>query len=393
MWFHASWTCLGVEATDHDIRREIVSVNDGRDIQFTLVEPRAQDAWGMPVPPRARRTLFVYLHGWGGDFRRFELPGKPGVRRWFARNALVLVPYAQDRSWWFLNYGRGEDLTPWATAPWDHALSAAYCGLVSQAVECLPVWPKAILAGCSMGGNGAWMLAAERPELFGALVAVASDIREEFHEEIAAKLAHVPVLCIHCKGDQACPFSEIERMCQATRRVKAAAAAEEELRTVFLAQDWIYGAEFHDYWHVFFNNITLLKWCFEQVASHCAAPADVESDVVPMQEGKEAGQEESVAKADESSHSQADLAGAWGVEAWHSRPGRKHCGGHSQGWGPGSWQQARSWGRVSGGSRDHWWSGRSCAHVHARDHHWRHEGFHRRGWSRAGHGGWGGGRW
>merc|ERR1712062_406126 len=113
-----------------------------------------------------------------------------------------------------------------------------------------------------MGGNGAWMLAAKKPELFGALVVVASDLRQEFHSEIASQLVYLPILCIHCFNDQYCPVTEIEKLCWTMQKKKSRAGAEQVLQTIFLSEDSEYGEYCHDYWNRFFLDLSLLKWCF-----------------------------------------------------------------------------------------------------------------------------------
>jgi predicted peptidase len=80
------------------------------------------------------------------------------------------------------------------------------------------------LTGLSMGGAGAWRLAARSPETFAAVVPICGfwdhpDIaaqRPEL-EEAAAKLASLPIWCFHGATDQAVPAQRSQEIVEAVR--------------------------------------------------------------------------------------------------------------------------------------------------------------------------------
>lgn len=101
------------------------------------------------------------------------------------------------------------------------------------------------LTGLSMGGFGSWMLAAEYPEVFAAVVPICGG----GNPSTAAKLKNLPIWVFHGDKDTAVKIAMSQAMVDA---LKAAGAKEVEFT--------IYPGVGHDSWTQSYANPKLYEW-------------------------------------------------------------------------------------------------------------------------------------
>lgn len=173
-------------------------------LPYRLLRPAA------PVPGR-RYPLVVYLHGAGevgSDNRRQlnDLPSlmvTPEYRERF--DCFVLAPQCPAGANWTTQLvPPGDDVAADSVTP---ALPAITAVLADH-----PIDPRRVyLTGFSMGGFGAWELAAQRPDLFAAIVPVCGG----GDPSAASKLVNMPVWAVHGAQDKAVPPEQSQRMVDA----------------------------------------------------------------------------------------------------------------------------------------------------------------------------------
>jgi dienelactone hydrolase len=162
---------------------------------FRLLRPASRKA------PRAgeRSPLLVCLHGAGEC-------GNDNIRQLAALPALLSREDLQDRFRCFVVAPQCPSDRHWVNALDDLA------GLIEQIRDTEPVDAERIyLTGFSMGGFGAWALAAQRPELFAAVVPIAGG------GDLAAvpRLAGLPIWAVHGDADQVVRCEESRRLIEA----------------------------------------------------------------------------------------------------------------------------------------------------------------------------------
>ena len=111
---------------------------------------------------------------------------------------------------------------------------------------------RVYLTGASMGGNGAWALAAAHPEKFAAVVPVSSS----GNPAEAPKLARLPIWAFNRAGD---PVVHLER---ARATVEAVRAAGGNVKFT------VYPGATHDAWSETYDNPELYRWLLEQKRRH-----------------------------------------------------------------------------------------------------------------------------
>jgi|SRR5581483_6158675 len=175
----------------------------------------------------ARWPVILFLHGSGergSDGVRPTMEGLgPAIRRHPAAfPAIVVFPQARRGHWW------DRPMLTQAVAALD-AASAEFHGDPD----------RTYLTGVSMGGNGAWLLAADQPQRFAALVvvagfaalpqlmagadgAIAAVLRApDPYRAIAERIRHIPVRLYHGAADRSVPVSESRKMAAALRAAGA----------------------------------------------------------------------------------------------------------------------------------------------------------------------------
>jgi predicted peptidase len=184
-------------------REHAVNVGD-MSLRYRLLPP-AQVVAGRRYP------LIVYLHGAGevgSDNRRQlnDLPSlmvKPDYRERF--DCFVLAPQCPEGATWTTPIAApvGGVTTEYVTP----SMPAIEAVMAEHAIDPQRVY----LTGFSMGGFGTWRLAAERPELFAAIVPVCGG----GDPASAPKLVGIPVWAVHGGLDKAVPVEQSQRMVDA----------------------------------------------------------------------------------------------------------------------------------------------------------------------------------
>ncbi len=218
----------------------------GHSYPYRVLEPLAHQR-GQPLP------LVVFLHGAGerGDDNAQQLRWlpevmvAPAVRLQFPCY-LLAVQCPQDEQWVDAAFGdRGSHRT--ANAP-TRAMQAVLAAVAIES-QCVHVDPARVyLTGLSMGGFGAFDLAARQPERFAGVVAICGG----GDPSSAPRLCGLPVQVWHGSTDGAVPVE----------RSRAMVAA---LRAAFAAVDYreLAGVG-HDAWRQAYGDGGALPWLFAQ---------------------------------------------------------------------------------------------------------------------------------
>lgn len=216
--------------------------------RYRLLRPEPAPA----APPR-RWPLVLFLHGAGerGTDNAVQLKFLP---KWLAD------PEARRRHPCFVLVPQCRPNHRWAEVAWDAATSSPQPPAISTdlaaAVAALddvlarePVDPARVsLTGLSMGGYGAWDLAARMPERFAALVPICGG----GDEATAPRLAALPIWCFHGAADNVVPVGRSRSMIEAVRAA-GGKPRYSELEGVG-----------HDAWTPAYRDPAVLDWLFEQ---------------------------------------------------------------------------------------------------------------------------------
>lgn len=184
-----------------------------------------------PGPAPSEGWPFIlFLHGAGERGRRVDRVRVHGIPKVVDRDPafpfVTVSPQCPPGRWW------GE-LVPDLVDGLD------------QAVAAHPVdRSRVYLTGLSMGGYGAWALAARHPDRFAAMVAVCGG----GHPDWAPQLANLPIKVFHGTADTIVPVSESVQMVQALE----ALGAPVELV--------LYQGVAHDSWTRTFDDPELYRW-------------------------------------------------------------------------------------------------------------------------------------
>jgi predicted peptidase len=196
-------------------------------------------------------TLRYLVHeppGWGGEPRSLVLflhgSGERGDD--VARVCTQGLPRAIER---------GKNVPFVAVSPqcpagmtWT-ALLSPLRELLDAVVQSLRIDARRIyLTGISMGGFGAWQLAAHLPERFAALVPICGGGNPDW----AARLAHLPTWAFHGADDRVVPAVCSESMVRALERVSA------PIRLT------LYEGVGHDSWTRAYDDPELYHWLLAQ---------------------------------------------------------------------------------------------------------------------------------
>jgi predicted peptidase len=109
------------------------------------------------------------------------------------------------------------------------------------------------LTGLSMGGYGAWHLAATYPELFAAVVPICGGMihDSEFQEKIKV-LKDLPIWIFHGAKDEAVPIKNSKEVYNALKKIKGN------------VKFTVYPDLGHDSWTKTYDNPDLYKWLLKQ---------------------------------------------------------------------------------------------------------------------------------
>jgi predicted peptidase len=240
--------------TDAFADRSVTVTEDGGPVVFRyrLLEPPpglagSAESAGRKVP------VVLFLHGAGerGSDNEKQLEYLP---TWLVEPAArerypcyLVAPQCRADHWWVEVDWSDRASTRQATAPTADmaaAVAALEATLAHQAADPRRVY----LTGLSMGGFGAWDLAARMPGRFAALVPICGG----GDERTAPRLVDLPVWCFHGDADTVVPVERSQRMIAA---LEAAGGRPKysELPDVG-----------HDSWTPAYRDPATLEWLFRQ---------------------------------------------------------------------------------------------------------------------------------
>lgn len=165
---------------------------DGRKFPYRLLKP-AKIAEGTKYP------LVIFLHGAGERGSDNDKQLAHGVPQFVANHdrypCFLIAPQCPDGKKWV----EVDWATDSHTQPKDPGeVGRLLLGLIEKSIQQLAVDPKRVyLTGLSMGGYGAWDLAARRPDLFAAVAPVCGGA----DEAMAAKIKDLPIWAFHGAKD------------------------------------------------------------------------------------------------------------------------------------------------------------------------------------------------
>ena len=183
--------------------------------------------------------LLVFMHGAGGRpfFERAKWMLSSEGWQFVASRFAVLSPLC--------DWGWADEPKPWVVE------------LIQQVrVVSIIDHRRVYLTGHSMGGMGAWEVAAQCPELFAAVAPVAAYHKETRTDYIANRLMHMPICAVYSIADTTCPVHGEEPL---WHKLKAASA---KLR-VQIAPDLCHGSMFE---RAYCDDATLYEWLLRFVS-------------------------------------------------------------------------------------------------------------------------------
>ena len=209
----------------------------------------------LPPDPAASgpHPLVVFLHGAGerGSDNVSQLKFLPA---WLAEPALrrrhpafvLALQCRMDHRWVEVSWADARS-TPQPAAPTTDlaAVTAAIDAVVArEAVDPARIY----LTGLSMGGFGAWDLAVRWPGRFAAVVPICGG----GDERLAARLASLPIWCVHGDDDRVVPVERSREMIAAIRQAGGRPIYSE------------LAAVGHDSWTPAYRGGFVLDWLFSQ---------------------------------------------------------------------------------------------------------------------------------
>ncbi|MDA1038683.1 MAG: alpha/beta fold hydrolase [Planctomycetota bacterium] len=214
--------------------------------RYRLLRP-AQSEPGKTYP------LLLFLHG-AGERGSDNLAQIKYLPTWLAEPELrdrypcfVVAPQCRADHRWAPFDWSDKKSSPLAIEPTGDL--AAAVAAVDAVVAAEPIDPDRIyLTGLSMGGYGAWELAARTPHRFAAVAPICGG----GDEAQAAKLVGLPIWCFHGGDDKVVP---VERSRSMVAAVKAAGGMPKYTELPGVG---------HDSWTPAYRNSDLLDWLFRQ---------------------------------------------------------------------------------------------------------------------------------
>ncbi len=213
---------------------------DGQNYPYVVYVPPEYD-------PQRAWPVILFLHGSGergrDGLRQTEVGLGRAIRLHRSRiPAVVVMPQCPP--------GR----------TWDDAMLEVALRCVQQASQRYRLDPRRVyLTGLSLGGAGAWRLAAELPGRFAAVVPICGFVGDprtrpptELVARMAPHLARTPIWCFHGAAD---PAVSVEQSRTITAAVKAAGGR--------VRYTEIPGAG-HNVWDRAYGDPNLWKWLFAQ---------------------------------------------------------------------------------------------------------------------------------
>ncbi len=143
---------------------------------------------------------------------------------------------------------------------WDGSMLRMALACVEQTSARYHLDPRRVyLTGLSLGGEGAWRLAAELPDRFAAVVPICGFVGdprsrppEDLVVRVARRVVHTPIWCFHGGSD---PVVTVEQARTITAAIRAAGG---QVRYTEIATAG------HNVWDRAYNDRRLWQWLFAQ---------------------------------------------------------------------------------------------------------------------------------
>lgn len=182
--------------------------------------------------PAAKLPLILFLHGSGERGDDLARAGDEGLPEILANvpEAVIVAPQCPEN------------------ARWTDYLDALETILDEVVAGTAADRGRVYLTGLSLGGQGAWFLAARAPERFAALVPVCG----RSNPEAADRIKNLPTWVFHGADDDVVPLSESEKMVSALKAVGGN------------AQLTVYPETGHNSWTRTYSDHELYAWMFSQ---------------------------------------------------------------------------------------------------------------------------------
>jgi predicted peptidase len=203
---------------------------DGKSIPYVLYVPR-------DYSPEKRWPVILFLHGSGergSDGLKQSQVGLGGAVRLYPERypALVVMPQCA------------------AGERWSGQMAALALKAVDQTLaeySCDP--SRQYLTGLSMGGYGSWLIAAQHPTRFAAVVPVCGG----GSTDDASKLKELPIWVFHGDADTAVPVARSRQMVEAIKAAGGSAIKYTE-----------YPGVGHNSWDAAYADKAMAEWLFAQ---------------------------------------------------------------------------------------------------------------------------------
>lgn len=203
---------------------------DGRMLKYVVYVPRDYSA-------ERKWPVILFLHGAGerGDdgLKQSQVGIGTAIRMLPGRYpAIVVMPQCVTGARW------ADAMARFALAALDRTL---------QEFSCDP--NRQYLTGLSMGGFGSWLVAAEHPDRFAAVVPICGG----GDPANAAKLVNIPIWAFHGDADTAVPVARSRQMVEAIKNAGGTRIKYTE-----------YPGVGHNSWDPAYADPALAEWLFAQ---------------------------------------------------------------------------------------------------------------------------------
>lgn len=238
--------CAGADVYDE------LSINyTGGDYQNASFEYRLMRP--QQIDPGKRYPLILFLHGAGerGEDNTKQLKYLPELMAQADRRkqfpCFLLAPQCRSGKQWVDVPWTDKQSTPMAKQPTDQLQVAI--AMLKRTLQEEPIdTSRVYLTGLSMGGYGAWELAAREPQRFAAVVPICGG----GDEQQAPKLAALPIWTFHGTADNVVFPIRSQKMVEAVR------AAGGKIKYTQ------YPGVGHSSWNQAYRSQELLPWLFAQ---------------------------------------------------------------------------------------------------------------------------------
>ena len=229
-------TTPGMAQTDGPVTKanqtpqSLVLANSDGKLHYWLFLPSGYE----PADAETKWPLMIFLHGHGergDDLAKVKLWGPP--KRVASQPDFPFVVVSPQLT---------DQVHSWQMGPLEE--------LVKHSVSSLNVDPNRVyLTGLSMGGRGAWALAARMPKQFAAVIPICGGGKPN----TASTLVNLPIWAFHGDADRVVPVTETTRM---VKSIKEAGGKQVKMT--------IYPGVRHNSWSQTYANPEIYEWLLQQ---------------------------------------------------------------------------------------------------------------------------------